>query len=76
MDMKELVGNVLRLNIKDSMEERGGISLSHGKHNVLKVKQDKSTIPHGSIYIRPQRDSRRGKVIEIHIKRKSRVITK
>ena len=26
MDMKELVGNVLRLNIKDSMEERGGIS--------------------------------------------------
>ena len=34
--------------------------LSHGKHNVLKVKQDKSTIPHGSIYIRPQRDSRRG----------------
>ena len=28
VDMKELVGNVLRLNIKDSMEERGGISIS------------------------------------------------
>ena len=31
MDMKELVGNVLRLNIKDSMEERGGISFKPWK---------------------------------------------
>ena len=29
--------------------------LSHGKHNVLKVKQDKSTIPHGSIYTTTKR---------------------
>ena len=28
VDMKALVGNVLRLNVKDSMEERGGISIS------------------------------------------------
>ena len=28
MDMKELVGNVLRLNIKDNIEKRGGISIS------------------------------------------------
>ena len=31
MDMKELVGNVLRLNIKDSMEAYQYL-LSHGKH--------------------------------------------
>ena len=31
MDMKELVGNVLRLNIKDSMKERGGISFEPWK---------------------------------------------
>ena len=52
MDMKELVGNVLRLNIKDSIEERGGISISFQpwKHDVVKVKQDKIMIPYASIY--------------------------
>ena len=51
MDMKELVGNVLRLNRKDST---GGVAyrylLSHGKHDVVKVKQDKIMIPYASIY--------------------------
>ena len=31
MDMKELVGNVLRLNIKDTMEERQAL-ISTNKH--------------------------------------------
>ena len=62
LDMKELVGNVLRLNIKDSMEERGGILISFEpwKHIVLKVKQDKSMIPHASIYTTIKRLEERG----------------
>ena len=74
MDMKELVGNVLRLNIK-----RKGVAyrylLSHQKNNVLKLKQDKSMIPHASTK-RLEEGEYNKNALKTTSKRKLHVITK